>query len=57
MERHKLLSSWDMSAKMAANGIRIRVCTSDAARPLSYKTKTTYIFKTKTVFQDQYRFF
>jgi len=24
--------------------------TSDVARPLSYKTKTTYFFKTKTAF-------
>jgi len=25
-------------------------CPSNAARPLSYKTKTTYFFKTKTTF-------
>jgi len=42
--------------------IRNTALTSDVARPLSYKTKTTYFFKTKTgqsktrprpLFQDQ----
>jgi len=33
------------------------VAASDVARPLSCKTKATYFFKTRLLFQDQARFF
>jgi len=30
------------------DSLQLNVAVSDAARPLSYKTKTSYFFKTKT---------
>jgi len=52
LAKEKLIQSWRYKTlaviKCHKNHLSLSLRSSDVARPLSYKTKTTYFFKTKT---------